>query len=107
MTEPLAYFNGRFLPQSQARLPLNDAGFVMGSTVTDLCRTFHHRPYRLADHLLRFRASCQAAFIAQPLADTDLTGLADELIGHNSKLLTPGQELALVFLATPGPVGYY
>lgn len=52
---PLAYLNDRFLPQPEARLTLHDAGFVLGVTVTDLCRTFRHRPYRLADHLRRFR----------------------------------------------------
>jgi hypothetical protein len=40
MTCPLAYLNGRLLPQDEARLPVHDAGFVMGATVTDLCRTF-------------------------------------------------------------------
>ena len=39
MTEPLASLNGRLLPQSEAHLALNDAGFVFGATVTDLCRT--------------------------------------------------------------------
>src|SRR5262245_14628401 len=43
MSEPLAYFEGRLIPQSEARLPLHDAGFVMGATITDLCRTVRHR----------------------------------------------------------------
>ena len=29
------------------RVPVHDAGFVMGATVTDLCRTFRHRLYLL------------------------------------------------------------
>jgi branched-subunit amino acid aminotransferase/4-amino-4-deoxychorismate lyase len=105
--EPLAYLNGQFLPQSQARLPLHDAGFVLGATVTDLCRTFAHRPYRLPDHLARFRASCAAALVPQPLADADLTRLAEQLLAHNAPLIAPEEELALVLFATPGPVGYY
>jgi branched-subunit amino acid aminotransferase/4-amino-4-deoxychorismate lyase len=55
MTTPLAYLNGDFRPQNEAQLPLHDAGFVWGATVTDLCRTFRHRLFRLADHLDRFR----------------------------------------------------
>jgi branched-chain amino acid aminotransferase len=107
MPEPLAYLNGRFLPQAQAALPLYDAGFVLGATVTDFVRTFRHRPFRLADHLSRFRESCRLAFIAQPLSDDELTGIAEELVAHNSRLIAPGQELALVLVATPGRVGYY
>jgi branched-subunit amino acid aminotransferase/4-amino-4-deoxychorismate lyase len=106
-SSPLTYLNDRFLPLSEARLTLHDAGFVMGVTITDLCRTFRHRPYRLADHLRRFRQSCDLAQVPQPRSDEELTTLAEKLVAHNATLLQPYQELALVFFATPGPVGYY
>jgi branched-subunit amino acid aminotransferase/4-amino-4-deoxychorismate lyase len=107
MTTPVAYFNGCILPQNDARLPLHDAGFVWGATVTDLCRTFRHRLFRLSDHIARFRRSCQSARVPQPVADEELTRIAKELAGRNAHLLGPGQDLALVMFATPGPVGYY
>jgi branched-chain amino acid aminotransferase len=130
MTEALAYLNGKFLPQSQASLPLHDAGFVMGATVTDLVRTFHHKLYRWQDHLVRFDQSCRSAHL--PLISTreeitahteesvrydlpilnyitmeEITALAEELVRHNAALLTPTQELTVVLFATPGPVSYY
>jgi branched-chain amino acid aminotransferase len=107
MPEPLAYLHGRFLPQGEARLALNDAGFVSGATVTDLVRTFAHRLFRLADHLRRFRQSCALARIPQPLSDDELTAVAERLVSHNAAPLRPEQDLALVLFATPGPVGYY
>jgi branched-subunit amino acid aminotransferase/4-amino-4-deoxychorismate lyase len=107
MTEALAYLNGQFLPQSEARLPYYDAGFVLGATVTDFCRTFRQRLFRWSDHLTRFRASCEAARIAQPLTDQELTAIADKVLAHNAAPLPADGELALVVFATPGPVGYY
>lgn len=107
MAQPFAYLNDRFLPQADARLSLHDAGFVMGATVTDLCRTFRLRPFRLADHLVRFQASCAAARVQQTRSDDELTGIADELVARNGTLLPPGGELAVVLFATPGPIGYY
>jgi len=104
---PLVYMNGHLLPQTEAQLPLHDAGFVMGATATDLCRTFGHRLFRLDSHLRRFRQSCFLARVPQPLADEELIRLAEELVRHNAALLSPEQDLALVLLATPGPVGYY
>src|SRR5216683_468988 len=83
----LAFLDGRLLPTSDARLPLNDAGFVMGATVTDLARTFRFRLFRWADHLGRFRHSCDAAHIAQPLSDEQLTNVAERLVEHNKALL--------------------
>ena len=107
MTEPLAFWQGAFVPQSQARLPLHDAGFVLGATVTDLCRTFRHRLFRLRDHLARFRRSCALSYIPLVASDDDLGVIADELVAHNATLLGPGQDLALVMFATPGPVAHY
>src|SRR5256885_1156228 len=102
MTEPLAYFDGHLVPQREARLSLADAGFVMGATFTDLCRTARHRLYRWPDHFARFRRSCASARVTLPLADAEIERLAHELAEHNARLLGPGQELALVMLATPG-----
>src|SRR5436190_16456800 len=96
---PLAYLNGCFLAQSEASLTLHDAGFVMGATVTDLCRTFRHRPFRLADHLARFRASCRSARVPLLLSDADLAGHAEQLVAHNAALLSADQDLALVLFA--------
>src|SRR5436190_16052184 len=107
MSEPLAYLNGRFLPQAQAALPLHDAGFVFGATVTDLCRTFRHRLYRWPEHLDRFERSCTAAFLPPPINSEGITSLANELVARNATLLRPQEDLALVIFVTAGPVGYY
>jgi branched-chain amino acid aminotransferase len=104
MTAPLAYLNGRLLPAADAHLSLHDAGFVMGATVTDLCRTFRHRLYRWPDHLARFRRSCQAADLDVTLGDEDLTRTAEQLVAHNAALLSPEQDQSLVVFATPGPI---
>jgi branched-subunit amino acid aminotransferase/4-amino-4-deoxychorismate lyase len=103
----LAYLNGRFIPQEEAQLPLHDAGFVFGATVTDLCRTFHHRLFRLKDHVARFRQSCQLARIPQSIADEQVAQLAEELTVKNVASLQPQGELALVLFATPGPIARY
>jgi branched-chain amino acid aminotransferase len=105
--EPLAFLNGEFMPQSQAAIALNDAGFVMGATVTDLCRTFRHQLYLWPEHLTRFRNSCLYTSIFPPYSADDVTRWAAYLTSNNADLLPPEQELALVLFATPGPIGYY
>lgn len=102
----LAYWNGRFLPLNEIRIALNDAGFVFGATVTDLCRTFQRRPYRLAEHLTRFRNSASLARIPLPVTDADLQAICDQLIQANAARAAPETEWLVVFVATPGPLGF-
>src|SRR3954471_22958615 len=107
MTEPLAYLHGDFLPQSAARLPLHDAGFVWGATITDLCRTFRHRLFRLGDHLRRCRDGCRLARVPLLPGEDELRGIAERLVSHNASLIGEKNDLAVVIFATPGPIGYY
>lgn len=107
MSEPLAYREGRFLPQSQAGLPLNDAAFVQAATITDLVRTFHLRPFLWNEHLIRFRQSSHISHITIRGSDADLQAAAERLVAHNARLLSAGQELGLVLFASPGPIGWY
>jgi branched-subunit amino acid aminotransferase/4-amino-4-deoxychorismate lyase len=137
MTAAQFYLNGQFLPGPPA-VPVWDAGFVFGATVTDLVRTFRHQPFRLDDHIARFRQSCRLCRVPLQVSDAELTDVAERLIAHNARLLPPhppgpplpqgergeqtlsppsplvgeggrgGEgELALVMVATPGPIGYY
>jgi branched-subunit amino acid aminotransferase/4-amino-4-deoxychorismate lyase len=107
VSQPLAYLNGRFLPDAEAALPLHDAGLVLGAAVCDFCRTFQQRLYRWPDHLARLRRGCDACFIPLTPTDADLTAAAEHLVAHNAELAGPDAELALITFATPGPVGYY
>ena len=105
--EPVSFLNGQFVPFSQAKLPLFDAGLVSGATVTDFVRTFRLQLYRLQDHLERFAASCRLAEIPMASSVDDLTQIAKELVTRNAPLLEEGQELALILIATPGAVPFY
>jgi len=102
----LAYLNGRFIPENELRLSFADAGFVFGATVTDFCRTYHHKLFRWPDHLARLRRDAATCHI--PLLPTDavLTTAAEQLVAARSLDLEPGDDLALITFATPGPLGY-
>jgi len=105
--EPLVYLDNACRARRETGLALNDAGFVLGVTVTDLCRTFRQRLFRLDDHLQRFRQSCVLAHVPQLKSDAELTDIAERLVAHNSAVRPPTHDLALVMFATPGRIGYY
>ena len=48
------FFNGQFIPLSEAGLPVNDLGVQRGYGIFDFLRIANHRPLYLEDHLERF-----------------------------------------------------
>ncbi len=106
MTEALVFLNGRMVPASQAHLAIFDAGIVLGATVTEMTRTFHRRPWRLADHLDRLFRSLRYTRMDIGLSKEQLAGISNELVEHNARLLDDG-ELGLIHFVTAGEYPTY
>ena len=100
MSPPVAYLNGRFVPLAEVAIPLDDAGFVWGATVTDRLRTFGGRLFALDAHLRRFRQSCELARVPQPVPNAQLARVSEHLVRVNRQ----DGELSAVWIATPGGV---
>jgi D-alanine transaminase/branched-chain amino acid aminotransferase len=83
-------------------IPIDDVGFVWGATVTDRVRTYNGKLFRLADHLVRFRHSCELCRIPQPVSDAELSAIAEGLIELNRSNAGENADLVLVMFATPG-----
>ena len=102
----LAFWNGEFVEAAEIGLSIADAGLVYAATVTDFCRTYRQRLFRWPQHLARFRHDCHRLDLPLHYGDEQLTDVAEELIRRNTQTLPPTQELALISVATPGPLGY-
>jgi len=101
-TEPVVYLKGRFVPASQAAINIYDLGIVLGATLTEMTRTFAHRPFRLEDHVARLYRSCRYASICPPLSKRELLNVTHELIDSNLKLIDKHCDLGVVHFITPG-----
>ncbi|MCA9065213.1 MAG: aminotransferase class IV family protein [Planctomycetaceae bacterium] len=60
MSPTSAWMNGKLIHSSQAVLPFWDLGVVAGASISEMARTFQYQPFRLAEHLDRFAASCES-----------------------------------------------
>jgi branched-subunit amino acid aminotransferase/4-amino-4-deoxychorismate lyase len=103
MTAPLAYLNGQLIPASQLAVPVFDAGFVLGATITEQLRTFNGRLFRLEAHLDRFERSLEMAGVQLTFSREQLAHMASDLAALNHALLAEGDDLGLCLFATPGP----
>lgn len=100
--EPLAWMNGRFIPQSNACLPITDMGLVHGASVTEMTRSFDQRWFRLDDHLKRLETSLKTIGWRIPYSFPELSVVADRLLEENVKHIPPGHELGVIQFVTAG-----
>jgi branched-subunit amino acid aminotransferase/4-amino-4-deoxychorismate lyase len=103
MPLPQVYLDGRFVSPDEARIPLDDAGFMLGATVTEQLRTFGGRLFHVDEHLARLAHSLAIVGLGDvrvaPLADAAAT-----LAKQNHQLLDPKDDLSLTILITPGTI---
>jgi branched-chain amino acid aminotransferase len=100
--EPLAYFNGRWLPLSQVGLSVFDSGFVQGVTVAEQLRTFGGKVFRLDRHLARLARSLEIIGVAPEPALAEIGQIAEELTTQNAKLLDSADDQQVTIFVTPG-----
>ena len=92
-----AFFNGKIVPFSEARLPLNDIGILRGYGVCDVARTRNRKPFLIERHLARFRQSAERFRILIPYSDQELSAAITLLIGDVQ------EEASIKMIATGGP----
>jgi branched-subunit amino acid aminotransferase/4-amino-4-deoxychorismate lyase len=104
MDEPLGYFNGQFLPETQLAIPVSDAGFVLGTTVTEQLRTFSGSLFQLDQHLERYYRSLKIVGLTPTESRGDLIAAAEKLVQTNWPLADRRGDLGLALFTTPGPL---
>jgi branched-chain amino acid aminotransferase len=85
------WFNGKLVPEREARVPFRDRGFKYGDAVFDTTRTFGHRVFRLEEHIARLFKSLAYLGIEPGLSQDDFCRITEEVAAHNLAL-TPKDE---------------
>lgn len=101
MDQQQAYLNGSLIAARALSVSATDPGFVMGVTVSEQIRTFHHKLFRADDHFARLNGSLQLIGITTVNLD-DLRATADQLVARNSRDLNADDDLGLTIFVTPG-----
>ena len=102
MDEPIAIIDGQVCPASEARISVCDLGVVMGASVTEMVRTFSHRPFRLQDHLMRLMRGVHSAGFPAGIDPQMLQAHVEPVVGHNAALLNEDEDLGVVVFVTAG-----
>lgn len=81
----LVYLNGNYLPESEARIPVLDRGFIFGDGVYEVVPVYSAKPFRLAAHLARLQHSLDGIRLANPHDEAGWAGIVRHLIAAHGE----------------------
>jgi branched-chain amino acid aminotransferase len=87
-----AYFNGKYVPESEVKVPFRDRSFIFGDGCFDMTRTFNGTPFRVKEHIDRFYRSLAYLRIDIGLDAKAMTEITHEVVRRNAHLLAKGED---------------
>src|SRR6187401_1628229 len=100
-----AYFNGTWIPSSELSIGVDDAGFLLGATVTERLRTFRGQVFRLDEHVRRLRGSLEIIGLDSDKITNEIARVVPEFVRRNQALIDAEDDWSVVAFATPGVAG--
>lgn len=102
MDEQIVYLNGSFVPESEAKVSVRDAGFTSGDGIYDVTRTFGHKPFKLREHTERLFRSLYYTRINCGLSLEEMENRTLEVLERNKHLLGKYDDYALWQIVSRG-----
>ena len=103
----VAYLNGAFVPETEAKITLFDSQNHMGDMVHENTRTFGHRPFKLREHMERLYYSMAAVEIDCGFSIEQMEEVTLELLSRNEHTLAPEEDCFFIHDVSGGPHEYY
>ena len=101
-SQQVAYVNGEFLPESQAKISINDRGFIYGDAVFDTARTFNGKIFFLDDHIDRLFESCKYLDINPIFSKEEYINLTHEILERNITFIEDNEDYWVTQRVTRG-----
>jgi branched-chain amino acid aminotransferase len=105
MDQITVFLNGAWIPNSELQITVDDAGFLLGATITERLRTFRGQIFRLDEHLCRLRNSLKIVGLDSNAICDQVAAAVPEFLHRNQALIDAGDDWSIVAFATPGVAG--
>jgi len=77
------FLNGRFVPEAEAVVSVNDRGFLLGDGLFETVRVANGKTFRFAQHLERLARGAEFLKISLPFTPREIQKFAEQLIAQN------------------------
>ena len=103
----IVYFNGKFVPESEARVSIYDSALMFGDMVFEMTRSFNKKQFKLREHLERLYASIKYVQIPLEMPLEEMEKHVNETIEANEPLFSDDDEHRVMIDVTRGLLSIY
>lgn len=100
--EPVVFFNGQFVVESQAKVSILDRGFRWGDAVYETLRTFGGTIFRVNEHLDRLHGSLIYSRIKLGMTMDELAEAMQAVVRENSSFWMPNDDYEVTIVVSRG-----
>jgi len=103
----VVYFNGKFVPESEAKISIYDSALMFGDMVFEMTRSFNKKQFKLREHIQRLFNSAKYVQIPMPLTMDEIEEKVYEVIDKNSLCFEKDDEHRIMIDVTRGLLSIY
>jgi branched-chain amino acid aminotransferase len=107
MSGRVVYLNGKFVPESEAKVSIYDSALMFGDMVFEMTRSFNGAQFKLREHIDRLFVGLSILRIPMPLTRDELEAACHETIKANQGSFAPDDEHRLMIDVSRGLLGIY
>lgn len=103
----VVYFNGEFVPESEARISIYDSALMFGDMVFEMTRSFNKIQFKLREHLERLFASIKAVRIPLEMTMDEVERAVLRTLEANEPAFAEDDEHRVMIDVSRGPLSIY
>ncbi len=107
MNKRLVYVSNRWVPESKARLSLFDTAIATGELAVEVTRTFHHKPFRLREHIKRLYTGLKELYIDPGLNMNDMIRVTEKTLQKNLSTAPHWVDWQIIHYISRGPAAVF
>jgi branched-chain amino acid aminotransferase len=105
--ERLVYWNGKYIPDSEARVSIYDCALMFGDMVFEMTRSFDKKQFKLREHLERLYTSMKYIRIPIPMSIEEMEQAVYDTIEVNKQFFADDDEHRIMINVTRGLMPIY
>ena len=103
----VVFFNGKFVPEKDAKLSIYDSALMFGDMVFEMTRSFNKKQFLLEEHIDRLLSGLKILRIKIRYSKKDLIKICEKTVAENEKTMNKDDEHRLMIDVSRGLLGIY